>query len=61
MTGVFTLFDSMRRDVYGPYVGLVRRADVTIGRRRRVERDWRAIVIFAVGVIVECRGRDCWM
>ena len=58
MTGALTLPDSMRIEVYGPYVGLVRSADVTVGRRRREERDWRAIVIFAVDVIVGCREID---
>jgi hypothetical protein len=53
-TGFLTLPDSMRIEVYGPYVGLVRRADVTVGRRRREERDWRAIVILQVVVIIGC-------
>jgi hypothetical protein len=57
-TGFLTLPDSMRSEVYGPYVGFVRRADVTVGRRRMVERDWRAIVILQVGVIIGCREID---
>lgn len=48
-TGVSTLPEFMRIEVYELSTGWDRSADVTVEMRLKEERDWRAIVMIAKG------------